>query len=59
VDTAARVAERAGPGEVVVTSTVKDLVAGSRISFADRGMRELEGVPGEWRLLGVELDSAR
>jgi class 3 adenylate cyclase len=59
VHTAARVAERAGPGEVVVTGTVKDLVAGSRIGFADRGMHELKGIPGEWRLLAVELGSAR
>jgi DNA-binding SARP family transcriptional activator/pimeloyl-ACP methyl ester carboxylesterase/class 3 adenylate cyclase len=59
VHTAARVAERAGPGEVVVTGTVKDLVAGSRIGFVDRGMHELKGIPGEWRLLAVELGSAR
>ena len=38
------------PGEVLVSSTVKDLVAGSGIEFEDRGEHELKGVPGEWRL---------
>jgi class 3 adenylate cyclase len=46
----ARVAAAAGPGEVVVSSTVRDLVAGSGLAFADRGATELKGVPGEWRL---------
>jgi pimeloyl-ACP methyl ester carboxylesterase len=50
----ARVAAEAGPGEVVVSSTVKDLVAGSGIAFRDRGPAELKGVPGEWRLFAVE-----
>jgi class 3 adenylate cyclase len=50
----ARVAAEAGPGEVVVSSTVKDLVAGSGIAFSDRGAAELKGVPGEWRLFAVE-----
>ena len=50
----ARVAAEAGPGEVVVSSTVKDLVAGSGIAFRDRGAEELKGVPGEWRLFAVE-----
>jgi pimeloyl-ACP methyl ester carboxylesterase/class 3 adenylate cyclase len=49
----ARVAAQAAPGEVLVSSTVKDLVVGSRIEFADRGSHELKGVPGEWRLLAV------
>jgi class 3 adenylate cyclase/pimeloyl-ACP methyl ester carboxylesterase len=49
----ARVAARAAPGEVLVSSTVKDLVVGSGIEFADRGSHELKGVPGEWRLLAV------
>src|SRR2546426_2729110 len=48
----ARVAEEAQPGEVLVSSTVKDLVAGSEIRFEDRGLHELEGV-GEWRLYAV------
>ena len=46
----ARVAGHAGPGEVVVSNTVKDLVAGSGLQFEDRGVRPLKGVPGEWRL---------
>lgn len=49
----ARVAARASRGEVLVSSTVKDLVVGSGIDFADRGSHELKGVPGEWRLLAV------
>ena len=49
----ARVAAQAAPGEVLVSSTVKDLVVGSGIEFADRGSHELKGVPGEWRLLAV------
>ena len=43
----------ASPGEVLVSSTVKDLVAGSGIEFDDRGGYELKGVPGEWRLYAV------
>jgi pimeloyl-ACP methyl ester carboxylesterase len=50
VHTGARVAALAGPGEVVVSSTVKDLVAGSGLVFADLGRHELKGVPGEWHL---------
>ena len=50
----ARVAAEAGPGEVLVSSTVKDLVAGSGIGFRERGTAELKGVPGEWRLYAVE-----
>jgi class 3 adenylate cyclase len=50
----ARVASLAGPGEVLVSSTVKDLVAGSGLRFADRGSQALKGVPGEWRLFAVE-----
>lgn len=49
----ARVAAQAQPGEVLVSNTVKDLVAGSGIEFDDRGMAELKGVPGEWRLFAV------
>jgi class 3 adenylate cyclase len=49
----ARVAASAGSGEVLVSSTVKDLVAGSGIEFEDRGVHELKGVPGEWRLYAV------
>ncbi len=50
----ARVGTLAGPGEVLVSSTVKDLVAGSGLRFEDRGTHELKGVPGEWRLFAVE-----
>jgi class 3 adenylate cyclase len=53
VSTGARIAALAGPGEVVVSSTVKDLVAGSEILFEDRGEHALKGVPGEWRLYAV------
>jgi class 3 adenylate cyclase len=53
VHTGARVAALAGPGEVLVSSTVKDLVAGSGIEFQDRGTHDLKGVPGEWRLYSV------
>jgi class 3 adenylate cyclase len=49
----ARVGAIAGPGEVLVSGTVKDLVVGSEIPFEDRGERELKGVPGEWRLWAV------
>ena len=49
----ARVAALAGPNEVLVSSTVKDLVAGSGIEFEDRGERALKGVPGTWRLFAV------
>lgn len=50
VHIAARVAAMAGPGQVVVSSTVKDLVAGSDIGFGEAGTHALKGVPGEWRL---------
>ncbi len=49
----ARVLDKAGPGEVLVSSTVKDLVVGSGIHFRERGAHELRGVPGEWRLFQV------
>ena len=54
VHTGARVASQAAAGEVLVSSTVKDLVAGSGLTFQDRGTHELKGVPGEWRLYAVE-----
>src|ERR1700757_783010 len=49
-----RVSALAGPGEVLVSSTVKDLVAGSGITFADRGSHVLKGVPDEWRVFAVK-----
>ena len=52
----ARVAKEAGPGEVLVSSTVKDLVAGSGLQFRGRGTTDLKGVPGEWGLYVVEDD---
>jgi class 3 adenylate cyclase/pimeloyl-ACP methyl ester carboxylesterase len=53
VHTAARVAAEASPGEVLVSSTVRDLVAGSGIGFADRDLHTLKGVPEPWRLFSV------
>jgi class 3 adenylate cyclase/alpha-beta hydrolase superfamily lysophospholipase len=53
VNIGARVAALAGSGEVLVTSTVKDLVAGSDLDFQDRGLTELKGVPGDWRLFAL------
>jgi pimeloyl-ACP methyl ester carboxylesterase/class 3 adenylate cyclase len=50
----ARVAKEASPGEVLVSSTVKDLVAGSGLRFRERGSAALKGVPEEWRLYAVE-----
>jgi class 3 adenylate cyclase len=49
----ARVAASAGPNEVLVSQTVKDLVAGSGFTFEDTGERELKGVPDRWRLYRV------
>ena len=49
----ARVASKAGPSEVLVSQTVKDLVAGSGLSFEDAGEHELKGVPDRWRLCRV------
>ena len=54
VHTGARVAAQAGTDEVLVSNTVKDLVAGSGIEFMDRGAHELKGIPGEWRLFAVD-----
>ncbi len=54
VHIAARVMAEAVPGEILASSTVKDLVAGSGISFADRGVHHLKGIPDEWRLFAVE-----
>jgi class 3 adenylate cyclase len=49
----ARVGAHAGPGEVLVSSTVRDLVVGSGLEFEERGVAELKGVPGEWRLYAL------
>jgi class 3 adenylate cyclase/pimeloyl-ACP methyl ester carboxylesterase len=56
VNIGARVAAEAQSGEVLVSQTVKDLVAGSGIAFEDRGVASLKGVPGEWRLFAVTAD---
>jgi class 3 adenylate cyclase len=50
----ARVAARANPGEILLSSTVKDLIAGSRIECSDRGSHVLKGVAGRWRLFAVK-----
>ncbi|MCB0875563.1 MAG: adenylate/guanylate cyclase domain-containing protein [Solirubrobacterales bacterium] len=49
----ARIGALGGPGEVLASSTVKDLVVGSGIEFSDRGSHSLKGVPGEWKLFAV------
>ena len=54
VNIGARVGSAAGPGEVLVSRTVTDLVAGSGIEFADRGVHSLKGVPGDWQLFAVK-----
>jgi class 3 adenylate cyclase len=54
VNTAARVEALAAPGEVLVSRTVVDLVAGSGLRFLDRGEHQLKGVPGSWRLFAVD-----
>jgi class 3 adenylate cyclase len=53
VNVAARVAQVARAGEVVVTRTARDLVAGADLSFTDRGEHELKGVPGSWKLYAL------
>jgi class 3 adenylate cyclase len=58
VVTGARVAALADPGEVLVSQTVKDLVAGSGFGFADRGTHELKGVQGDWRLYSVATNES-
>ena len=54
VNIGARVGALATAGEVLVSSTVKDLVVGADLGFEDRGVHELKGVPGEWRLFAVD-----
>jgi class 3 adenylate cyclase len=58
VHTAARIVALAGPGEILVSSTVKDLVAGSGIEFAEHGEHELRGVPGKWQLYAASPGSS-
>jgi class 3 adenylate cyclase len=59
VHVAARVSARAGPDEVLVSSTVRDLVVGSGVTFTDRGSHVLKGVPGRWRLYAVEFPTSQ
>ena len=54
VDIAARIAALASPGDVLVSRTVSDLIAGSRIALLDRGEHELSGVTGSWRVYSVD-----
>ena len=54
VHIAARISSLAGPGEVLVSSTVRDLIVGSDQSLADRGEHQLKGIPGTWRVFAVQ-----
>ncbi len=58
VPIAARISSAAGPGEVLVSSTVRDLAAGAGLAYVDRGVHALKGVPGEWRLHAVTQPQA-
>jgi class 3 adenylate cyclase len=58
VNIGARIAAFAGPGEILVSSTVKDLTAGSGLSFEDAGEHELKGIPGSWRVYRVASAAA-
>ncbi len=58
VHIASRVMSAAGPGEVLVSGTLRELVVGSGLDFSDRGVRQLKGVPGEWRLWALVRDAA-
>ena len=49
----ARISALAGPGEILVSSTVRDLTVGSGLTLADRGEHELKGVPGPWRIFAA------
>lgn len=59
VHTGARVLSAAAPGDVLVTATLRELVAGSGLEFADRGQHALKGVPGTWQLYGLETVDGR
>jgi class 3 adenylate cyclase len=58
VNIGARIGALAQPGEVLVSSTVRELVVGSGLEFADRGVKPLKGAPGEWRLFAVDSPPA-
>jgi class 3 adenylate cyclase len=53
VNIGARIGALAGPGEVLVSSTVRELVVGSGLEFVERGVETLKGAPGEWRLFAL------
>ena len=55
VHVGARIGALAAPGEVLVSGTVRDLVAGSGLAFTDRGTQSLRGVPDEWRLFALRM----
>jgi class 3 adenylate cyclase len=57
VNIGARIASQAQAGEVLVSSTVKDLVAGSPLRFEERGVAELKGVPGQWTIYAAQPDA--
>ena len=59
VHIAARIMSQAAPGEILVSSSLRDLVVGSGIGFEDRGSHELKGVPGHWQLLAVDPNGAQ
>jgi adenylate cyclase len=58
VHIARRVMSAAGPGEVLVSSTLRELVVGSGLDFSDRGLHQLKGIPGEWRLFALAREAA-
>jgi class 3 adenylate cyclase len=59
VHIAARIMSQAAPGEILVSSSLRDLIVGSGIGFDDRGFHELKGVPGQWQLLAVDPNGPR
>jgi len=59
VHIAARILGQAAAGEILVSSAVRDVVAGSGTGFEDRGSVELRGVPGTWQLLAIDRHGAR
>jgi class 3 adenylate cyclase len=59
VHLAARIIAQAAPGEILVSRTVRDLVAGSELVFEDRGTHQLKGIDGRWHLLAVRTDTPR
>ena len=59
VSIGARIASAAGPAEVLVSEPVKDVVVGSELTFQDRGLRTLKGVPGEWRVYRATTATGR